>query len=246
MTKGVTGDLDIVAADLREIADIGAAQNPPFRFAFENLCFGTFFDTWDKAWAVVAAVDRPNFGMCLDTFNIAGGSWADPSREDGKIENADALFKASMREMAQTIDPKKIFYVQIVDAERLERKLDTTHEFHVDGQEPRMSWSRNCRLFLCEEERGGYLPVLDVLHALCDPPEKGGLGYKGWVSFELFNRSLVEEGSQVPKEHAERAMESWRKTAKRMGWEDTTANPVVARRTVLGSLTEVADISARL
>lgn len=244
LTEGVTGDVDIVARDLREIADLGASENPPFRFAYENLCWGTFNDTWEKAWAVVKAVDRHNFGMCLDTFNIAGREWADPASPSGKVENADDVFRESMRRMVKEIDVRKVFYVQVVDAERLARPLDQTHPFHVDRQKPRMSWSRNCRLFLCEEERGGYLPVLDVLRAICD--EKDGLGYKGWISFELFNRSLTEEGSNVPIEHADRAVKSWGKIVKTMGWQDKvepafTSLPMEFHRQI-----EPVEISARL
>lgn len=246
MTKGVTGDVEIVSRDLREIADIGAAQNPPLRFAYENLCWGTFNDTWEKAWSVVKAVDRDNFGMCLDTFNIAGREYADPTREDGKVENADVVFRESMRRMVREIDVKKVFYVQVVDAERLSKPLNKTHEYYVEGQKPRMSWSRNCRLFLYEEERGGYLPVLEVLHAICD--ENEGLGYKGWISMELFNRSLAAEGSQVPIEHANRAMESWRKIVNGMAWEDQVEAVPVTRRSTkqVAKESEVVEISARL
>lgn len=263
MTEGVTGDLETVARDLREIADLGAQQNPPFRFAFENLCFGTFFDTWDKAWAVVEAVDRDNFGMCLDTFNIAGRSWADPASPTGRIPNADEEFTMSMERMAKTIDPKKIFYVQVVDAERLQSPLDERHEFHIEGQKPRMSWSRNCRLFMCEEERGGYLPVIQCLETICRNIEEGGLGYQGWISMELFNRTLIGEHGTVPEEHAERAMESWRRLARRMGWEDNervvaveevesekvglSYMPVLNRtKSKVAGPTEVVEIVARL
>jgi 4-hydroxyphenylpyruvate dioxygenase len=218
MTEGVTDDVEIVARDLREIADLGAVAKPPFKFAYENLCWGTFNDTWEKAWAVVQAVDRDNFGMCLDTFNIAGREWADPASPTGKVENADESFRESMRRMVKAIDVKKVFYVQAVDAERLGAPLSESHPFHVKGQKPRMSWSRNSRLFMCEEERGGYLPVFEVLKAICD--EETGLGYKGWISMELFNRSLLEERDEVPREHAKRAIESWRRLVKAMGWED--------------------------
>ncbi|TVY53860.1 3-dehydroshikimate dehydratase, partial [Lachnellula suecica] len=61
-TEAFTGDLDAIVKDLRAIADIGACQNPPFRFAYENLCFGTYNSTWESAWAVVKGVDRANFG----------------------------------------------------------------------------------------------------------------------------------------------------------------------------------------
>lgn len=220
MTEGVTGDKEHIVRDFREVAEMGMRESPRIRFAYENLCWGTYNDTWSKAWDIVKAVDYDNFGMCLDTFNIAGREWADPTRPDGKVENADAVFAESLRRLVKTIDVKKVFYVQIVDAERLARPLGESHEFHVDGQQPRMSWSRNCRLFMCEEERGAYLPVVDVLKALCD--EKTGLGYKGWISIELFNRSLAEEGDHVPTEHARRAVESWRRLVKVMRWEGKT------------------------
>ena len=218
LTEGISSDTITQARDLREIADLGAKQTPPFRFAYENLCWGTYNDTWEKAWNVVKLVDRDNFGMCLDTFNIAGREWADPASPTGRVANADEVLKKSLAKMVEEIDVRKVFYVQVVDAERLDRQLDETHPFHVEGQKPRMSWSRNSRLFLCEEERGGYLPVLQVLRAICD--EETGLGYKGWISAELFNRSLVEEGDDVPREHAERCMESWWKVVEAMGWED--------------------------
>lgn len=248
MIEGVTGDPVIVARDLRQIADIGAAQNPPFRFAFENLCWGTYNDTWEKAWGIVKAVDRDNFGLCLDTFNIAGREWADPASPTGTVQNADQVLKVSMEKMVREIDVKKVFYVQVVDAERLSRPLDTTHPYHIDGQKPRMSWSRNCRLFLCEEDRGGYLPVLDVLKAICD--EKTGLGYKGWISAEQFNRSLTEDRNDVPQEHAERWMSSWRKTVTAMGWEHLIEQEqkVTGPRAEISSETasEETDIMARL
>ncbi len=243
MTEGVTGDIDIVARDLREIADLGASQNPPLRFAYENLCWGTFNDTWEKAWAVVKAVDRDNFGLCLDTFNIAGREYADPCSLDGKNPDADVLFRESMRRMVQEIDVKKVFYVQAVDAERLREPMCDEHAFHAEGQPPRMSWSRNCRLFMCEEERGGYLPVLDVLRAICDERSEGGIGYKGWVSMELFNRSLLEEREDVPREHAQRAMRSWWKIVEAMGWEEKVE---MSLRKEADALLERVEISARL
>ncbi|PBP15564.1 3-dehydroshikimate dehydratase [Diplocarpon rosae] len=246
LTVGVTGDLTAVSRDLREIADRGARRKLPVRFAYENLCWGTFNDTWAKAWDVVRTVDRPNFGLCLDTFNIAGREFADPCAPDGKLPNAEKVFKESMARMVRTIDPAKIFYIQVVDAERLREPMSERHAFHVEGQKPRMSWSRNCRLFLCEEERGGYLPVLDVLRAICNEREKGGLGYRGWISMELFNRTLLEEREDVPREHAERAMRSWMRTCDAMGWGNTVASEGFDMKRAVDRPVESMEISARL
>lgn len=72
---------------------------------------------------------------------------------------------------------------------------------------------------MCEENRGGYLPVMGVLRHITDQ-SPNGLGYTGWISFEVFNKGLFEEGDQVPKNHAARARISWEKVCAFMGWEN--------------------------
>lgn len=202
----LTDDFDVIAADLRQVADMGAAETPAMRFAYENLCWSTHVDTWEKLWDVTKRVDRPNFGMCLDTFNIAGRVWADPASPTGKTPNADADLKQSIERLVKEVDVAKVFYIQVVDAERLESPLVAGHPFHVDGQPARMSWSRNARTFIYEEDRGAYLPVEDVARAIIF-----GLGYEGYVSMELFSRTMSEEGEHVPDEHATRGIAAWKK-----------------------------------
>ncbi|CAG9990362.1 unnamed protein product [Clonostachys byssicola] len=207
----VTTDINVIVEDLRQLADLGLKESPPIRFVYENLCWSTVNDTWDSAWDVVKRVDRSNFGICLDTFNIAGRVWADPTSPTGKTPNADADLEASLQKMIQEVELEKVFYIQFVDAERLAVPLDETHPFHVPGQPPRMSWSRNARTFAYETDRGAYLPVEKVAKAIID-----GLGYQGWVSLELFSRTMAEEGEQVPYEHAKRGMASWKKFQERV------------------------------
>lgn len=208
----LTDDFDVIAADLRELADMGAAETPVVRFAYENLCWSTYVDTWEKLWGIVKRVDRPNFGVCLDTFNIAGRVWADPASPTGKTPNADMDLKQSLERLVKEVDVSKVFYIQVVDAERMESPLIPGHAFHVDGQPPRMSWSRNARTFMYESGRNAYLPVEDVARALID-----GLGYKGYVSMELFSRTMAETGQNVPDEHATRGISSWRTFKQRLG-----------------------------
>lgn len=216
LTSGVTKDFDVIVKDMIEVADLGLKEVPVIRFAYENLCWGTTFDTWEGAWNVVAAVDRSNFGMCLDTFNIAGREWADPSSADGKItnEDADVALSRSLEKLKKTVKIEKVFYVQVVDAEKMRNPLVEGHAFHVDGQPARMSWSRNARLFPFEE--GGYLPILDVLRAITEPD---GLGYQGWVSLELFSRTMLDPSPTTPNEHARRGIESWKNLVRVMNWE---------------------------
>lgn len=202
----LTGDIEIITSDLRQLADLGLREQPQVRFAYENLCWSTHADTWEKAWDVVKRVDRPNFGLCLDTFNIAGRVWADPASPTGKTPNADVDLKASIARMVREVDLNKVFYIQVVDAERMESPLVEGHPFHTPSQPPRMNWSRNARAFMYEYDRGAYLPVEDIARAMIDE-----MGYKGWVSMELFSRTMSEPGQNVPSEHARRGIAAWNK-----------------------------------
>ncbi|CAG7941949.1 unnamed protein product [Penicillium salamii] len=207
----LTDDIDVIVADLRQVADMGAAQTPVVRYAYENLCWSTVNDTWEKAWEVVKRVDRPNFGICLDTFNIAGRVWADPASSTGKTANADVDLRESLQRLVTEVDVTKVFYLQVVDAERMESPLVQGHPFHVDGQPSRMNWSRNARTFMYEEDRGAYLPSEEVAKAVVS-----GLGYKGWVSMELFSRTMSDEGKNVPDLHARRGIAAWEKLQSRL------------------------------
>jgi 4-hydroxyphenylpyruvate dioxygenase len=219
----VSGDRDLIAQDLREVADLGRSDG--ILFAYEALCWGTHVNLWEDVWDIVQRVDRPNLGICLDTYNLvspvswfrrsssiliyfvqAGRVYADPTSPDGKTSNADADMEATLQRLVQIVDVKKLFYVQVVDAQRLAEPLVEGHELYNPDQCARMSWSRNCRLFYGEEDRGAYLPIRDTLEAILV-----GLGFEGYISAELFNSSLTEEGVEVPAEHARRAAESWQK-----------------------------------
>ncbi|KAK0110673.1 hypothetical protein ONS96_002275 [Cadophora gregata f. sp. sojae] len=204
-----TGDLDVVVGDLRKVADMGLQESPVIKFAYEDLCWSTYFDTWQKGWDLVEKVDRPNFGMCLDTYNISGRVYGDPAASSGKTPNADEDIKKSLEELIKRVDVKKVFYIQVGDAEKMRDPLVEGHAFYAADQPARMSWSRNARLFAFEE--GGYLPVLAVTRAIIE-----GLGYKGWVSMELFSRTMVEPGDEVPTAHAHRAWQAWEKLEKEM------------------------------
>ena len=210
-----TGDRARIVADLRRVADMGlaeekvlptGAQQRPIRFVFEALCFGTHTDTWEASWEIVQAIDRPNFGLCLDTFNIAGRVYADPASPTCCTPDAGAALRESLARLRAQVDVAKVFYVQVVDAERLASPLRAGHAFYDAAQPARMSWSRNCRLFYGERERGGYLPVRDVARAIFH-----GLGFEGWVSVELFHRRMADRDPGVPRELARRGAVSWRK-----------------------------------
>ncbi|KAB5584927.1 putative dehydroshikimate dehydratase [Coniochaeta sp. 2T2.1] len=221
----VTDDINLIVSDLRKVADYGLAQCPPIRFAYESLCWSTRVDTWERCWDVVQRVDRSNFGMCLDTFNIAGRIYADPESPTGRVPGAEQAVRDSIRRLVAEVDVKKVFYVQVVDAERLEAPLVEGHPFYSPDQPARMSWSRNCRLFYGEHDHGAYLPVKDIAAAFFH-----GLGYEGWVSLELFNRRMADEGPEVPEELANRGAISWNKLVRDVKLSGATSVATASRR----------------
>ncbi|GAA5891088.1 hypothetical protein JCM6882_006416 [Rhodosporidiobolus microsporus] len=212
LDDGVTGKEDKVVADLREIADLGLQQDPPIRFSYEGMCWSTTNYTWQKSWSIVQKVDRPNFGLVLDGFHIAGRDFADPTAPSGIRIGGHTRLACSLDELVRTVPVEKIFYLELADAELISPPLSeigakepSKSPFHVDGQQPRMSWSRNCRLFPYEQDRGGYMPVDKVMKAFVE------LGFEGYLSFEIFHRDLFKEDKDVPTQFAQRAKRSWEK-----------------------------------
>lgn len=223
-----SGDIDLIVGDLREIADLAASSG--VNVAYEALAWGTHVDTWEAAWNVVQKVDRPNFGICLDTFNMAARVYADPTAPSRKTHNAEQAMRKSLQRLVEQVDVDKVLYVQVVDGALLAEPLIEGHAYYRQEQPPRMSWSRNCRLFYGEEPLGGYLPVRAILDAILT-----GLGFKGWVSAELFNVSLTEHSAAVPQEHADRAWQSF----------DRIRNDLTAASHVQSPCREIADQVAR-
>ena len=216
----ISDDMALMAEDLREVAHLGLHASPPIRFAYESLCWGTRIDVWESCWDLVQRVDCANFGMCLDTFNIAGRIFADPAASSGQIPNAADAVRRSMTRLVAEVDIRKVFYVQVVDAERLKQPLNKSHAFYEPAQPARMSWSRNCRLFYGEAQYGAYLPIRDIAVAIFH-----GLGFSGWVSLELFNRRMSESDANIPEELARRGAISWSKLVQDLKLETKPVDP---------------------
>lgn len=140
---------------------------------------------WQHGWNIILKVDRPNFGVLLDAFHIAGYEFVDPTLPNFTRPDGPARLEASLAELVRTIPASKIFFVQLADAEKLDKPFvhvgtrvadkSKISEYHVEGQQPHMSWSRNCRLFPYEEERGAFMPIEQVMEAFL------ATGFKGWA-----------------------------------------------------------------
>lgn len=212
LVQGITGDIDVIVQDLIEMAEIGLGQDPIVSFAYEGVAWGTYIDTWQGTWEVVKRVNKPNFGLCLDTYHIAARVWGDPTAKFCKKPDGDIQLQRSMEQLIKEVDVNKVFYVQAGDAEMLDQPLIAGHPFHSDTQLPRMSWSRSARLFAFEDDQNGCLPIEPILDAVIH-----GLKFKGYVSVETFSRKLFEEDTDLSAKFAVRAMKSWNEMMRRLG-----------------------------
>ncbi|GAB1210189.1 hypothetical protein APSETT445_008979 [Aspergillus pseudonomiae] len=204
MKKGTTGDTDTIVKDFLEMASIGLEQDPPVSFAYEGVAWGTHIDTWQGTWEIVKRVNMPNFGLCLDTYHIAARVWGDPTAPGCKQPGGDEALRKSMEELATTVDVNKVSYVQLSDAKLLDQPLVEGHRFYDEEQPPRMSWSRNARLFPWEKGQSGCLPLEPVIDAIFN-----SLGFEGLVTVEMFSQELFQDDPKVPDRLATRANQSW-------------------------------------
>ncbi|KKY16726.1 putative 3-dehydroshikimate [Diplodia seriata] len=197
-------DRDRFVSDLRELADILVEKN--FRVAYENWCWSTHAPDWKDVWDIVKKVDRPNVGLCLDTFQTAGGEWADPTTESGLLEGAskdelEKRFHRSLGELANTVPKDKIYLLQISDAYKPKQPLRKNAD--ESGTRPRGRWSHDFRPLPFD---GGYLPVADVAKAILKT------GFRGWFSYEVFDGGPDGKGRNYDlHEYSKKAMESHRK-----------------------------------
>jgi 4-hydroxyphenylpyruvate dioxygenase len=206
-----TTDVKLIIRDLLEVAELGLQENPIVRFAYKAVCWGMLINTWEQSWVIAKCINRPNFGICLDAFNIAGRQWVDLQSADGRLSDADTNLQRSLARL-KYIDVNKLFLVQIADAEHLQSLLSHSHPQHVTSPSMLRSWAQNAGLF--PFEMAGYLPILSIIKAITYPR---GLNYsRGWISMELFSRTTVNPHPRCPETHARRGMIAWQNLLKAM------------------------------
>lgn len=159
-------------------------------------------------WEIVKAVNRPNCGLCLDTFQTAGSEWGDPTTESGLIESVSESelrkrFDASMEELATSVPADKIYLLQISDAYKVSPPLE---DKTIGDLRPRGRWSHDYRPMPYD---GGYLPIEDVARAVLKT------GFRGWFSMEIFDSGPQGTGKKYEMgPFAARAMDSMQKLLK--------------------------------
>lgn len=182
-------DLARVVPDLQQLCDM--LKEHGFKVAYENWCWSTHAPDWKDVWRIVKEVDRDNIGLCLDTFQTAGGEWADPTTESGLLEDVSKIelierFQKSLDDLKFTIPSEKIYLLQISDGYMVPEPL--SKELDESGLNPRGRWSHDFRPL---PYNGGYLPVVDVATAVLRT------GFRGWFSYEVFDGGPEGKGRDV-------------------------------------------------
>ncbi|KAH9884007.1 xylose isomerase-like protein [Xylariomycetidae sp. FL2044] len=203
---GISSSFDDMAADLAELADLFAKKDQ--RIAYENWCWATHAPDWKDVWTIVQKANRPNIGLCLDTFQSAGGEWADPTTKSGlkeglSPEEVKSRWRRSLEELASTVPGDKIYLLQISDAYKMDPPLEAKDS--EEGLRPRGQWSHDYRPLPYD---GGYLPVKEFLDATTRTT-----GFIGWLSMEVFDGKGPEKYDDMA-EFANKAMDSLKKLLK--------------------------------
>ncbi|KAJ9155822.1 Xylose isomerase-like TIM barrel [Coniochaeta hoffmannii] len=204
-SEGIAEDVSALAADLAELADMLGAKG--YRLAYENWCWATRASTWKQAWTIVRETGRDNVGLCLDTFQTAGGEWGDPTTGSGRIEKGgvseqevDLSYAISLQELATTVPAEKIYFLQISDAYRVQPPLEDRKD--GSGLRPRGRWSHDYRPLPYD---GGYLPIGAFVEAVLRT------GFRGWFSIEVFDGRFQEKYGDDLMGFAKKAMEAHKK-----------------------------------
>ena len=182
-------DKSKIVPDLQLLCDM--LKDHGFRLAYENWCWSTHAPDWKHVWSIVQQVERPNIGLCLDTFQTAGGEWGDPRtasglREDVPKDELDKRFQESLEELSTTVPKDKIYLLQISDAYKVPQPFDAERD--DAGLLPRGRWSHDFRPL---PYNGGYLPVIDVAKAVLNT------GFRGWFSYEVFDGGADGKATDV-------------------------------------------------
>lgn len=174
-----------------------------FKIAYENWCWATWAPDWKHVWQIVEKANRPNIGVCLDTFQSGGGEYGDPTTVSGLVEgisqaDLDSRWRKSLAELSATVPADKIFLVQISDAYKMSPPIDQQPK---QGGRPRSVWSHDYRPL---PGHGGYLPVQAFLDAVL------ATGFRGWLSMEVFDGVRTQTDSDA-KDYTAAAMKSLEK-----------------------------------
>jgi hypothetical protein len=161
-----------------------------YRLAYENWCWASHAPTWSLVWEIVKLVNRPNIGLCLDTFQTVGSEYADPCSSSGLIESQGSQqklennFRYSLATLSKTVPKEKIYLMQISDAYKPTVPFE---DKEIGGLRPRGRWSHDFRPY--PFNGGRYTKqCVEMAKAVL------GTGSRCWFSVEVFDGGADGKG----------------------------------------------------
>ncbi|KAI0845831.1 xylose isomerase-like protein [Daldinia vernicosa] len=205
---------EFILEDLKLISQWGVDMGISIAYSFT--CYSTIINRWWKAWEVVKLIDSPNFGLCLDTFQIAGGLGDDTSALSYNGTEESIRRTNSLNRMIEVVPPNRIFHLQVSSAVPFVDASSPSHPWYTPRETPLMSWSRHGKGFLFENPLGGDYSMEDLAKYIVL-----GSRYKGYISMEA-SIPAYEKGLDVPNYYASRARAAW---ARFLGMLELTEKP---------------------
>ncbi|NLB47440.1 MAG: sugar phosphate isomerase/epimerase and 4-hydroxyphenylpyruvate domain-containing protein [Microbacteriaceae bacterium] len=101
-------DHEVAAEQLGQLADLASEYG--ISIAYEALAWGRYVSDYRDAWKIVQLADRPNLGVCLDSFHVLSRGH-DP------------------REI-EAIDAEKLFFLQLADAPHMQMDILSWSRHH--------------------------------------------------------------------------------------------------------------------
>ncbi|KAJ6014621.1 hypothetical protein N7540_009212 [Penicillium herquei] len=199
------GNETVIVSELRQLAGLGSSRQPLVSIAYEALSWGTHCSTWEDSLKIVNAVDRDNFGLCIDNFHVVTKVWGDACALSGKFPDADLRLAETLRRFVTDCPMEKIFFIQLSDGEKFDPPFSKAHPWYLEGEAAQFTWSRHARPFPLEKDLGAYMPMIEIAKAWFVDK-----GYKGWVSLETFDRRMRDEANG-PEDSAQRGIQSWQR-----------------------------------
>ncbi|EJC99146.1 uncharacterized protein FOMMEDRAFT_23059 [Fomitiporia mediterranea MF3/22] len=181
-----------MSKNLRALADEAVAQDPPVLIAYEMWAWGTYVEIPGAHLDICRRIDRPNFGLCLDTSQMSVTHLASEiclpnALSPSNVPPPSASLSESFTGLTHTLSrhTDKIFYLQISDGSRID-----SHVLEVDakaqGIHSLYAYSNAYRpLPFQKVSRPGFLPVLDVMRGVL------ATGLRGPWSYETKIRTIL-------------------------------------------------------
>ncbi len=202
----LSADMRLIVNDLQEVTELGLRETPIIRFAYEAVTWAPNSNTWDRSWEIVRKVNRNNFGLRLDSFNILAGLYGDPISDIGMVPNPDSDVKTSLKRLLDKADVEKIFLIEVVDAECMREPMVQGQSRVVGGEPTRKIGNQVTGDLLYGKEKDGYLSVAKVLKAMVED-----LGCSGWILMDVFSRTTHLEDDNAPGNLARKGKIEWSK-----------------------------------